>query len=463
MENSKLRKTILFLLFIFTILFQDLSFGQNAFSDAILISKNRTEYLENITMILQPEFQGQYTEKQKFDLENLQKFLINPWDPDVVKLNFKVVLDIAKIILNFDQLEKSYQKRKKLLEEGLIVLSETLNKKRDELKNLVVTDSLTLIAITNLENEIKKLDEEQNINQNEIKKLNESIDKILETKDNTAIINYEEFKVSLENKSNVISQLGKDNEAEVQETVSDAHFSISQAALIEAIGNAIIEQVKEQVINNLLENVLSKKINLTDGGSTTLKTELEVLFPKTINLLSNLKENSTGNYYTNLNTTLKNAFNEDLKEILNNVTNEKRLKESKILGRLVFDETGNYKNDILTYLKLAQALIENIKNGFHPVELIPLLKTYLENSTSLNSYTQYISMIDLLQKNLRDVSDKSKKIWVDIMQFQEINIDKTLIKYSNAEIFLAILYQFDKIKFKYIKEKFAPDNIFEED
>jgi len=442
--------------------FQDNSFSQNAFSDAILISKNRDKYLENINLILKEEFKAQYTEKQKFDLDNLKKFLINPWDPSIVNLNLKVILDIAKIMLNFGQLEKSYERHKKVLEDLVIDLSFKIDNLKIQSSKILTIDSLSISQKNGLDSEIKNLENRNDSNKRIIKSIEESINSVQGTRNSTEIIDYEEFRISLENKNNVISQLGKDNESEVKETVNNAQFSISQAAIIEAIGNAIIEQVKEQVINNLLENVLTIKININDSVKTYFTDELKVFFPKTVNVLLKLEEEKTGNYYTNLNTTLKNVFNEDLKNIMNNITNEANLKSSKILGRLIFDINGNYKNDILIYLKLAQTLTENIKNGFHPVELIPMLQTYLENNNYLKNYAEYIAMIDLLQKNLRDVSDKSKNIWIDIIQFQELNIDKSFITFSNAEIFLAILFQSDKDKFKYIKEKFAPYNVFKD-
>ena len=64
-----------------------ISYSQNAFSDALLIEKNRDEYLKKINLILNPELfkditSKPYSKRQQYYLENVKKIPRRPLGPN---------------------------------------------------------------------------------------------------------------------------------------------------------------------------------------------------------------------------------------------------------------------------------------------------------------------------------------------------------------------------------------------
>lgn len=500
-------------------------YSQNAFSDAILISKNAETYIQNIEMLLKPGFQGQFNKRQIEELKSLLQFLKNPWDDNIENLNFKIVLEVSGIVSGFTQLIQKYTDEIAAFTADLNIKTEELKVKENYLKT--VTDSLEKVVT---ESQIKILTEEKKNLEKNLTDSKNNLDDIKKLVTQKSI--YDVFNNNLKEGSDPISTLGKDNETEVAQTVSNANFSLSQAAIIEALGNAIIEQVKEGVVNAVFEGILERNYNLSNiyldskipdyaskvkvidtvsykngketlrfseelkkgnkdynfsfeeyvrehdsilyvtvfdssgtvihrnftvANNTMLKDELRIFFPRTIEILEKLKKSNTNNYFTNLNITLKNSFSEDLKNMLNNITDENNLRKSRIFGEYFYDKSGN-RTRAFDYLFLASALINNIKNGFHPVEILPVFEEFLQNSGDLGKYAGYISMINILQKNLRDVSQNSKNIWVNVSSLADLNTKPVPgSSYTSAEYFLGILYQSDRTTFEFLKKNFLSD------
>jgi len=492
---------ILILIFLIVLLNENISFSQNALSDAVLISKNRITYSSQIKNIIN---NATLDGKQKEDLENLDLFLRNPWDDKITNLNFKIFLDIPKIISGLSE-------TKETIESGITLLKEDLGKKNLLLLKLI-QDSLNIsidsIALKNsLRKQISELNSEipetiLNITANEVK-----LKEIGSLQKNPN--EFKDFQNSIENQITAINMLGKDNSQEIKENVSNASFSISQAAIMEALGNAIIEQVREGLVNLLFESILENDIELVKDSADLilnypngtictnsivynngkkyvlkipiknsnekkidtifignniqtikLKNELRVFFPRTIDVLERLKESKTNNYFTNINLTLKENFSDDLKNILENITNENNMKESIIFRKYFYKSDLKTKKELYNYLNLSIELVQNFKNGFHPIELLTVLNKYLENyeNSYFNDFGRYINLIDVLQKNLRDVSPNSKQIWASLNSLDELNTKTYSGTLSSAEFFMGILYQITK--YKGIKEKFVPNGVF---
>ena len=440
--------------------------------------------------------------RQREELENLKKFLVNPWDETIKRLNFKIILEISKIIASsgLEELKNRTEKQIPLLEADLSKKESLLEIKK--LEKVALDTAADTTGIFVLKTYISGLNEE-------INKTNSQITdnkKVLETISELDPESFDEFKNTLEKGTESISLLGKDNDEEIKQTVSNSNFSLSQAAIIDAVGNAIIEQVKEGLVNSLFETILDKDIDLvnnsselisnypagtvctkssqTDKGrmyelkvpdnvnstyrtvnifidkntkSVKLKDELKIFFPKTIDVLERLKESKTDNYFTNLNITLKNSFTDDLKNMLDNVTNESNIRNSKIFKNFFYDSEGK-KNQTYNYLILAVEIFNNIKNGFHPVELIPILNDNLKGTDYFEEYSMYINLIDVLQKNLRDINNSGKEIWINITNLADLNtLTYPGSSSSSAEFFMAIIYQ--STKNEYIKDQFAPSSV----
>ncbi len=453
------------LIFILLISGSHYIYSQNAFSDAISISKNSQDYIKTINRILSV---ADISLRQESDLKNLRQFLEYPWDDTLRPLNFKIVLEISKIILGLGESERKIRSDTANLTREIKNLKDESDKLKEELEitelelsepNLSPEDSSRLTAKKEeLEGAKRDAETKRENKIADLEKKNKLLETISDLRARQPGETYEEFRTELQNENNPITLLGKDNDEEVKQTVSNSNFSLSQAAIIEAVGNAIVEQVKEGLVNSLFEGILDKDFELSaEAGTTTLKDELRIFFPKTIKILENLKESRSNNYFTNLNITLKNTFTEDLKNMLENITNDENMKYSKIFRRYFYNNDGS-KNDAYNYLTLSLALINNVKNGFHPIELIPVFENILAQSTSENfrKYAEYISMIDLLQKNLRDVSQNSGNIWISLTNLDNLSSAPVPGSKTSAEYFMAILYQSNRDRFKYIKELFAP-------
>lgn len=512
------------ILFIYLTLFSISNlFSQNAFSDAIMISKNKDSYLSQISNLIKV---APLNVRQRDELINLEKFLINPWDTTIKSLNFKIVSEIPHLIGNLEATKKNLKELMNSLKTDMEKKVELLKDKQEELKNSTKPDtaglslnsnSASLDSLIEYNRKDKFIKDLEFIEIPNLKTQIQQNDSLLNQIDSLNSNTFEDFKNNINNNFNSINILGKDNNEEIKETVSNSNFSLSQAAIIDAVGNAIIEQVKEGLVNSLFQGVLEKDIYLnkptssnngeiiiegtkyklidsisyyddygylidsvrykitktlnskdtiyrTVAYSTKLKSELRIFFPNTIKILEKLRESKTNNYFTNLNITLKNSFSEDLKNILENITCDSNILQSKIFKTFFYSEDGK-KKEVYDYLSFAVFLTKNIKNGFHPIELLPILHNYLSNSSNINfkNYANYILLIDVLQKNLREITSNSQEIWINITNFEELNTYGYPGSLSSAEYFMAIIYQYTQ--FKEIKNIFSqtefPKNEFD--
>lgn len=465
------------------VLFSNVCLSQNAFSDALLLEKNSESYLNKINLILTPKLLDKITNKpftarQEYYLRNLKLFLEDPWNKEIKGLDLRIFLEISKIIDGY--LELSQDLKLKLFENeaNLTGLKKVLGEKEAEYKNIDSTDTSKTKDRENLKTGIANLAKDTSEIIIEIKQLiNDTTELSTILKNKTSIDEYNEFKSVLDKTNSTVSPLGEDNEKLVKETSKESHFSISQSAIIDAIGNSIIEQVREDAVNFLFKNVLDKKfaIKNTDecidcdddetpnSDCTSLETELKVFFPRTITLVRGIKEQNANEIYTSINSTLRNSFNDDLKNMLDNLTDENNITKSKVFDK--FLTTKEY-----SYFKFGVVLSRQLKDGFHPAEMFPLISDWVskqskneknKKSKIWTELNKYFTLTNLLQKNLRDVTDNSKNIWISITQLDELKKNETDDKAkftSSAEFFLALLYQSDKVNFEFIRKKFFEES-----
>jgi hypothetical protein len=476
-------KKIIFV-FIISFLFTSHSMSQNAFSDALLLEKNSEAYLKKINLLLTPKVleniqNKPFTSRQKYYLENLKLFLQNPWDTTIKELNLKIFLEIPQIINGY--LDLSDDLKQKLVENKATYegLSKSLEKMRFEYASLSNTTDTNIKKEEELKKQIDKFEKDSSETSKKISELLQDIYELsVLLKDKNNLTEFNDFKSVLDKINYTLSPLGKDNEELVKETSKESHFSISQAAIIDAIGNAIVEQVREDVVNFLFNEVLDKKFVLINTGKpvncddtsqgancTSLSRELKVLFPKTIELIQSLKEQGANEIYTNISSSLRNTFNEDLKNMLDNLTNDSNMNNSMVFRKFLS------QTELYSYFKFGVMLCRQLKNGFHPAEMFPLISDWVSKQNKSNADSnnntwfdldKYFSLINLLQKNLRDVTDNSKNIWINITQLDELKkneVNDSNVKYtSSAEFFLALLYQSDKNKFEFIRKKFYDES-----
>jgi hypothetical protein len=239
-------------------------FSQNAFSDAISLSSNGQSFIEIIEKL---QTVKKMTDRQRNDFDNLKIFLKDPWNTEIGEINFKIMLEIPSIVLGIEidvnTIELNIKKSKedlKVMKDKLIDLQTLLgiiNAELDSEGNILDStnrkrfqDSLKTISdgISSYNRSIS--DKETEIRTQDSIKGNMEYLKAIQSR-------FNDIKYEMKEGNSPISMLGENNEQEVKQTVSNANFSLSQAAIIDAIGNAIVEQVKEGLLNSLFEGIFA--------------------------------------------------------------------------------------------------------------------------------------------------------------------------------------------------------------
>lgn len=423
------------------------------------------------------------------DLENLKKFIENPWRNDIdVKLNFGVFQEMIGIVENLDSFGKEQLmnsskeldlEREKIKRDTTSIrnrkASDSLNyqniiqelnslysqinnkdtvivrKATNEIKEFQL-DSISLVK--NLMNENDTLDifntrllnldtafNKNDIAQQEIEKIGNN---------NTVL---SKFKIDLGYTKNAFNIFAENKETPIQQNNQSQQFKISESAVIEAITSAIIDQVQNGLYNLLIDNIFDDTINF-GNTSFVMRNELAVLFPETVKELDELRNNRDEPIIPKLNY-LKKIFNQDLSNILNNITDSMNYKKSNSTLLVKFEKEKSFD-----YLKFGVEMIDKIKNGFHPSDMISLVDRNSDMfADEFKEYLVYLSLIDELQRNLRGVSDPNS-VWVSFTNLDQLNTENGA-KYSTASYFLGFIYQLNPKKFQNLKKCFAPNDEFD--
>jgi len=455
--------------FLLLILFINKLHSQNAYSDALLIEKNKSDYilkLDNLIALIKnvsveeiPAFKGKQDE-----LQTLLDFIKNPWNPDIgtySKLNINVVSNLSKQINNLSvkktELMQSIENHKAKISD--------FNKNIKLVQN---DDSLYSKKIADITSNINIEDLQLKADEKELKLIENVIN-------SPSIV---DFSNMTQKTKDAVSLLGKTNSDNVQDVKVSQPFKLNESAVIEAIVNTIMDEMAKGVAELLFDNILNIELtyNIPKNSSTgtkdkeksdevksKIRSELKVIFPESIKTLDLLKKNGEKQNYTNLSNTLKHSFNNDLKKILINLSNEttsENYNESQILKHY----RDNNKS-IFNYFKTANSIVDNIKNGFHPVDIISLLNENLSPG-DFGPYKKYIAIIDIFQSNLRELKDDSKNVWIS---YSGMNDLKAEVDNTSASYFIGFIYQYLKIKDDEtsknlalkLKGYFAPNDTFE--
>lgn len=446
---------------IYVIIFFSFSniYSQNAFYDAVVLSRNKVQLLDKLRIILEGNNSTALHKicsgTQIMDLNNLKLFIENPWDTSINgKLNFKVIFELPGIIENLipvakDELIKKIADLTNEAQKTRTIIVDISNKSKldsnrltdinslpDSLKTenvILERDSLTKVLAISQE----KLIEQKN---NLISITNDSLNKqiIVNNFDNIKP-NIPDFKSAVLDTKNSFSIFAQETDKNIDVVNISKPFKISEAAIIESIVDAVSEQVLNDVYNLLINNI-------------RFKAELKVLFPKTIAKLSDRTINE-GNVVQNLNS-LKRIFTDDLNNILTNITNEKNYEHESKLKKIKEDSKESFY-----YLKLSVDLINILKDGFHPTEMISMLVNKSDKyKNQFPEYFIYLEFIDALQKNLKEVSNTNSQ-WINFTKLEELNT--TELQHSSASYFIGFIYQLDREKFKVLKDSFTTDNVFD--
>lgn len=446
---------------IYVIIFFSFSniYGQNAFNDAVVLSRNRVQLLDKLSIILEGNNSTALHKicsgTQIIDLNNLKMFIENPWDTSISgKLNFKVIFELPGIVENLIPVAKNQ------LIKNIADLTIEAQKTRTmifDISNEIESDSMLLINLNNLPESLKteSLILERDsliiilaISQKKLIELKSNLSFITNDSLNKQIVvnnfdnikpNIPEFKSAILDTKNSFNIFAQEKGKNVDVVSISKPFKISEGAIIEAIVDAVSEQVLNDVYNLLIRNM-------------PYKEEFRVLFPKTIAKLSDnsIKE---GNIVQNLNA-LKRIFTDDLNNILTNITDEKNYEHESKLKKIKDDS-----KEVFYYLKLSVDLINILKEGFHPTEMISMLTQKSDSyKNKFPDYFVYLEFIDALQKNLKNASN-TNSLWVNFSKLDELNINEA--EHSSASYFLGFIYQLNREKFKVLKDSFTVNNVFD--
>lgn len=435
-------KKLIPLLLFFIMIFNDL-YGQydNAFYNALLLRKIDAGQLQILLSILND---SDLLKKANINIipidqakiQDLKGFISDPLQKDVPDL--KVLSDLFQLSTQVLSSKDVLNKFKSDLESKITVLKIDLskNKKLDDFNidrdceyiykdflNFTGIDQSTFLPGVGLTDtnkicdDLKKIVSLQNQKNTDlttleatIVKLNTILTKI--SKIDPATI--ENYKVQ-----NIVSTELVDvlpSSYEVQEKLDNSinatqtPFSLSQAAIIDALTTYIIQSVKEGLVSDVFETIL------TDD----LKKNLKLFFPKTVHHLENLK--SANMDLSNFNSSLQKLFKEDLKDILVNLTKEENLKGTVLESLL--------HNNIYKYFKVAAIAADNLSKGIHPIDLLPLLEKNLEYE--LQSSPDLQKFFDNVGIPASDLSSREKI--EKFLDSKKLNYSDLLKKTSDNDI-----------------------------
>lgn len=474
------------ILFVFVVLSLNSIYPQNAIYDAGLIKKNKQYYTDKIEKIVQlinseQYFKDLYSDKME-ELKNLKIFFETPFDKDINNLNLNVLAEFKN---EFDNLRskkieyenevinlvkrRDYLKEKineiegkipvdlKIIDNNKTAISKEIQNLEDSIKHIKINlgeirknpknnnknetinkhDNDTTELNKKLEGkelDFKKYSEYRN-NSDEFTKIENSIKDFEEKiKNINAVLesNFSKFDYSLTDAAS-LSVLGKSNLDEIPLSKINTGLKMNESVAIDVIFNSITEQMSAGLVNLFFDNIL-------ESTEFNLKNELRVFFPETISLIVDNK-----NYNLNkLNYSLRKSFDFDLSNILVNMTNDtispNYIRSTFFKGIRVINDT------LFNYLKIGITLTDALKNNFHPSEVISILSeaNFPEND-NLKEYQNYLRLINILQKNLRDTISSSNgqaNIWVKFDKLEKLLKieDENTPKTSSSAYFVASLY-----------------------
>ncbi|MGX1930187.1 hypothetical protein [Flagellimonas sp. 2504JD4-2] len=206
----------------------------------------------------------------------------------------------------------------------------------------------------------------------------------------------------------------------------------AQSTIIDGTAKFLAERFKED-ITTLYIDKFRKKLDEIE--------ELKGLYPKTHSFLK------TANVfdYRSLGNDFKEAFEEDLKNVLVNLSNYVENTDGL---------SSNLKNKGVYYpLDFALQLSDKLIKGYHPIEILDFLENRYENhpdAAAFKSYYNVIHGMNLLQYNIqrRKVDDvdyvlnkQFENIWLRFKDLKRLDSDKKI------ELFAAMIYHQDPVYF----------------
>lgn len=231
----------------------------------------------------------------------------------------------------------------------------------------------------------------------------------------------------------IVMKLAEDR---FQSALTSGFFTIptsTQSAIIDGTAKFLAERFREEASTLYIDKFKQKLEDIP---------ELQILYPKTYLFL---KSADIFNY-TSLGNDFKEAFEEDLKNLLGNLNklleNDSRDLKDKLL-----------ENKLYYPFSFSLALSDRLVNGDHPVEALSFLEKKYQtpnNDKGFDNYYNVVHGINIIQNSLRSVKDKDddlyypqfENIWLKFSNLKEIDEAKEM------EIFAALIYREDTTYFK---------------
>jgi hypothetical protein len=205
-----------------------------------------------------------------------------------------------------------------------------------------------------------------------------------------------------------------------------------QTMVIDATATIIAEQFKEGITTQYINKFREKLGEVY---------EVRKLVPVTYEELNRVDPFQ----YDDLGTTLKAAFQKDLKNMPNNFRKLIKDSEEPIIYAKLKDESS------FLYLDFSIELIDQIVMGVHPSEILNHLATkYYDHekgqTNNIEEIYKITYLISILEQNLRNPQKEIEKQWSNVW----INLDQlSELRYSKEqEYFLALIYHQDQKFFK---------------
>lgn len=439
----RIRKEVTFLFGLFLALnflvFNELLLAQSAY----VVSTELSEY-GNRTKDQIDAFLTEYdstkrvllTEQEKADLEYFRSFIIDPLNGNLKgKLNWEVFKKFDKYFKNLDLIIQDLDK----------AISETKSEISSLKTKITTVDSQIVMAKGDSEKETKysKLKNEYKKSKDKLIVLRNKL--VIEKKKASDTPRGLSEKLLSEIKSNNMSLLTFSEEVVKSIDANEKAKLTSDFAFTEA---AIIQALTVAIVNQTLEGLLSMLMNELLGNKESARYQLvRFCFPKTIDMLSKLQSYSN-NSITTIDDAIVLSVKEDLKDLPMNLTDKGHydIIDSKDLYWL---KELSAKREF-GYLALGFQAFDKIKSGYHPSELISHLNNYYANNfTGANAnadanVSKMLIWADLLASNLTVVDTEGNMKWIEGNQLEAIFDFGDSKNYKSGDYFWGYLYQVSK-------------------
>lgn len=432
-------------LIIFSFLFFSSSFAQTPYNDALRFSKINITELEQIHSIISnpnffPSSSVQKMIIKESDMQSIKRLIAYLKDPinsvnsisDIISYSEEIDIlnNVGAILEKISKIVKDEDKKriKEILSDKITQLK-NLKKELESINTLTFdySKSYTLIYGDNNYKGLTTLDNTDNLATLK-SKIDYEITKTVDDQDkNEEIINSilylgsiknEEYKEKKEIKQKDYSLYFQDKkdikEINTEIKTEQSLSGINEAVLIQALADFIAKKIQENAVNDL------KNIIFKDNFEN-----FRTIFPRSYNVINNFKLKDISN-------TARKAIFDDLKDLLKNISS-KNFDYKKIFGNDMTVEI------IISYIRIANNLIEKLDSKTHPIELFYQIGKDVESfqvldPTQINNLKKFLAIIDILQESIRVYDENEKNnIWANYKQFQTL-------KPSEQRLFVSKMY-----------------------